>query len=102
MYDGQTGLLVEYLQFTKLDVDETKENIIKHKLDTPFNYIDENDAAQLYQTYLESFNLDNSFLTNYMNKYNELFQSNVKSETIQEKNNNVFGYIQDIQNYCLV
>ena len=97
LHDGQTGLLVEYLQFTKLDVDETKENIIKHKLDTLFNYIDENDAAQLYQTYLESFNLDNSFLTNYMNKYNELFQSNVKSETIQEKNNNVFGYIQDIQ-----
>ena len=97
LHDGITDLIEENLKDIHTEINETKENIIKHKLDTLFNYIDEKDAAELYKTYLEDFNLDNNVLTMYLGKRSQVFHSEVKEKAINEKNEKLYSYVQDIQ-----
>jgi hypothetical protein len=97
LHDGITDLIEEHLKDIQTEINETKENIIKHKLDTLFNYIDEKDAAELYKTYLEDFNLDNNVLTMYLGKRSQVFHSEVKEKAINEKNEKLYSYVQDIQ-----
>ena len=97
LHDGITDLIEVHLKDIQIEINETKENIIKHKLDTLFNYIDEKDAAELYKTYLEDFNLDNNVLTMYLGKRSQVFHSEVKEKAINEKNEKLYSYVQDIQ-----
>ena len=97
LHDGITDLIEVHLNDIQKEINEAKENIIKHKLDTLFNYIDEKDAAELYKTYLEDFNLDNNVLTMYLGKRNQVFHSEVKEKAVNEKNEKLYSYVQDIQ-----
>ena len=97
LFDGQTALLEEYLEITKEDFNEAKENIIKHKLNTLFNYIDEEQSAELYKTFMEEYNLMNKYLHDLYKKYDNIYFNEVRESTVEDKNKKIFGYMQDIE-----
>ena len=97
LHDGGTFLLSDSLKDTYDNLSEIKENIIKHKLDTLFNYVDEETAADLYKTLLEDFNLTNTFYQKYLKQTEEIFNSKVRSNTIKEKTENLNVKLQSME-----
>lgn len=97
LFDGETSLMEEYLEIGIEDFNESKENIIKHKLDTIFNYIDESESSEIYKTFLEEYNLLNKYMHDLKRNFDNIYFNDIRDDTIADKNKKIFGYIQDIQ-----
>jgi len=72
------------------DVEKEKTNIIKHKLDTLFNYISEKESMELYKQSLEAYHLEVDILKLEKERYQDLYEDPVKKEAIVKKRKRIF------------
>lgn len=97
LFDGKSYPLDETYELTKEDYHENKESIIKHKLNTLFGFIDEDKSSDMYKTYMEEYNLLSKFYNDLIKKYDNIYFSPIREETVQTKNKNVFKHLEDIK-----
>ena len=86
-------LLVEM----KEEVEDFKEAIIRQKLDTLFNYIDESESVERFKKAIEGFNDVNMLYKELNDKNNELYHNRDKKELIDKKKSDIFVLIEKIR-----
>ena len=74
------------LNINELLKDDTKNEIIRQKMDTLFSYISENQSAQLFTKKIQEYNNDSKLFANNLSLYNDLYNNQHKTEMIQKKN----------------
>ena len=75
-----------YINLFKTEVEELKDNIIKQKLDTIFNYINEVQSMKLFKENITQYNQDNSVLKTILNEYADKNNNPIRESKIKEKN----------------
>ena len=85
IFAGNFSDLYSYYALFKDNVEDNKENIIKHKLDTLFNYTSEGEALQLFKKEMESYSGNNILLKDLSKTYNDLYDNEERSIKIAEK-----------------
>jgi hypothetical protein len=71
------------------EVEELKEKIIGRKLDTLFNYVNENKAISIFKKELEDYNFTNSMYKELYEKNIELYNDPIRKELIVKKENEI-------------
>jgi hypothetical protein len=71
------------------EVEESKEKIIARKLDTLFNYVNENKAISIFKKELEDYNFTNSMYKQLYEKNIELYNDPIRKELIVKKENEI-------------
>ena len=92
-FDSLQTKLYEYKDF----LEETKDTIIRQKLDTLFNYVDERKSIKKFKQELEDYNILSGALKNLLDTHNENFNNPHKKELIQKKQEIIFEYIENIK-----
>ena len=67
------------------DMDELKQRIICHKLNTVFEYISEDQSAKLFEKEIELFNATSKQVTELLDIYNSKYHNIDKEEKINQK-----------------
>jgi hypothetical protein len=86
-----------YMYLYKDQMEKEKEDIIKHKLDTLFGHISEEQSVKLFKTKLESFNLTSELYNEVVKRNNELYNNPQKKEDIQKKQKQTYEISDQIQ-----
>jgi hypothetical protein len=86
-----------YMYLYKEQMEKEKEEIIKHKLDTLFGHISEEQSVKLFKTKLESFNLTSDLYNEVVKRNNDLYNNPQKKEDIQKKQKQTFEISDQIQ-----
>ena len=82
---------------TKKYIEDLKIDIIRHKLDTLFNYIDEKESIELFNDTMNLFNVDNAEYKYILDNYDENYNNKHKNEMIQDKKDKIFKLIENIR-----
>ena len=85
IFAGEFGNIDSYLTTFQELIQNNKEEIIKQKLDTLFNYIDERESIVLFKQKLEEYTESNTFLKELNNEYINIFFNEEKKEKMQKK-----------------
>jgi hypothetical protein len=80
-------------------LEETKENIIKQKMDTLFQYISEEKSADLFEKQMNFFENNLELINKYTTQYNEMYFNEWKKNRIQEKQREIQEYLLKVQEY---
>ena len=91
IYVGDSNMQLNYmLEIFREDSEELKDNIIRQKLDTLFNYTTEQESIKLFKEELEKYNSDSSIYKKLLDKKNDLYHSIDKKHLIEKKNDEIF------------
>ena len=101
IFAGEFGSIDSFLTTFHDVVQNSKEEIIKQKLDTLFNYINEKDAIVLFKKQLEEYTESNTFLKELKEEYVDIFFNEERKEKLQKKTEHV-GKIQERFNDLIV
>jgi hypothetical protein len=85
LYRGHYSDEESLLYIFKNVVDEAKEKIVRQKLDTLFEYINDKVAAQRFKKELENYNLESSVYNEILQSFNEKYYSKTKRDAVNEK-----------------
>jgi hypothetical protein len=80
-------------------LEETKENIIRQKMDTLFNFISEEKSAELFKDQLSLFQKNAQIVEKYRKKYEDMFFSSHKKEIIQQKKVKIQDKLIELNTY---
>jgi hypothetical protein len=94
IFAGEFGSLDNLLSNFQGAIQDKKQDIIKQKLDTLFNYIGEREAILLFKHQLEEYTEINTFLKNLIDEYTMLNFNEEKKEKVQKKLAHI-GLIQE-------
>jgi len=83
------------LDLYREDIDFLKDSIIKQKLDTLFDYTNENQTTQLFKKGLDAYNGDSVIYKEILDKYNSLYENHYKMDLIADKNGQIFRLIEN-------
>lgn len=92
-FDSTQRALYEYKEF----LDHSKDTIIRQKLDTLFNYIDEGKSIKKFKKELDDYTILSGAMKDLFDKDNENFNNPEKKELIQKKREIIFEYIENIK-----
>jgi hypothetical protein len=73
------------LYIFKNAVDDAKEKIVRQKLDTLFEYINDKVAAQRFKKELDNYTLESSVYSEISQSFNEKYYSKTKRDAVNEK-----------------
>ena len=91
IFVGDSNLQLNYiLEVFREDNEELKDNIIRQKLDTLFNYTTEQQSIQLFKRELEKFNSNSNIYKSLLDKNNDLYHSVDRIRLIEKKNDEIF------------
>jgi hypothetical protein len=97
IFVGDSKMQLNYiLQIFREDNEELKDNIIRQKLDTLFNYTTEQESIKLFKKELEEFNSNSSIYKKLLDRNDELFHSIDKKHLIEKKNDEIFHLIERV------
>lgn len=82
----------------KEDIDTVKDNIIKQKLDTLFNYTSEEQSVSLFKKELKVYNENSTMYKTYLDKYNELYNNEERDNIVKKKQTHMFTMIEASRN----
>lgn len=85
IFAGEFGSLDKFLSSFQEDIQDKKQDIIKQKLDTLFNYIGEREAISLFKEKLEEYTEVNTFLKSLIEEYTMLNFNEERKEKVQKK-----------------
>lgn len=74
--------------------DETRDIVIRQKLDTLFDYVTEEDAVKLFKTQSELYMSNESLYNDYLERYNEMYNNTDTARRINEKQTNLFSMFE--------
>jgi hypothetical protein len=87
----------ETLYAMREQLEETKENIIRLKMYTLFQYIPEEKSADLFQKQITFFKNNSELVEKYTAQYNEMYFNDWKKERIQEKQLEIQEHLLKVQ-----
>lgn len=97
IFVGESNMQLNYmLEIFHQDSEETKDNIIRQKLNTLFNYTSEERSIQLFKQELEKYNSNSNIYKSFIDKNNELFHSVDKKRLIEKKNDEIFHLTESV------
>jgi len=85
IFAGVFSDLYYYLTMFQDLVEESKSNMIQHKLDSLFNYIKEEDSIARFKEIMEVYNGDNEIVRDIKEHYNNIYNNKEREEKIAEK-----------------
>lgn len=85
IFAGEFGSIDSFLTTFHDIIQNNKEDIIKQKLDTLFNYVDEKESIALFKQKLQDYTESNMFLKELNNEYVNVFFNEEKKEKMQKK-----------------
>lgn len=94
---GAFNMKEQMLYMFKEDVDKEKENIIKHKLDTLFNYYSDEAAVKKFKELIENYNVTSGVYEDYLKYYEDLYFSPQKKENIHKKVNKINEILEEVR-----
>jgi hypothetical protein len=98
IYVGESNMNFNYiLEIFREDNEELKENIIRQKLDTLFNYTTEQESIKLFKKELEEYNSNSSIYKKLLDKNNDLYHSIDKKHLIEKKNDEIFRLFERVK-----
>jgi hypothetical protein len=85
LYRGHFSDEESLLYIFKNGLDEIKEKIVRQKLDTLFDYVNDRVAAQKFKKELEKYNFESIVYNELLQSYNEKYYSKPKQDAVNEK-----------------
>jgi len=98
LHRGDNHIFRDTIEEMRKILEETKENIIRQKMDTLFDYISEEKSVDLFKKQLSLFKINSEMVEKYTKKYEDMYFNNEKTEIIQQKNKKIQEKIIEIQN----
>ena len=97
LYAGEYGNLDYLVHFFKDSVQIHKENIIRHKLDTLFNYVDEKKAVAIFKKEFADYTESNVFFEELAGEYGALRFSEERADKIRKKQEEIARIQENMQ-----
>ena len=97
IFTGEYNPIQYLLVEMKEEVEDFKEAIIRQKLDTLFNYMDESESIERFKKEIEGFNDVNVLYKELNDKNNELYHNRDKKDLIDKKESDIFVLIEQIR-----
>jgi hypothetical protein len=97
IFHGQYGLLEEWVQIYKENIEGMKERIIKQKMDTMFDYVDESKAVAEFKEELAEFGQRSQTYADLVKSYGDLRFSEDRARKIALKQEEIYKIQADIQ-----
>jgi predicted ribosome quality control (RQC) complex YloA/Tae2 family protein len=97
LFAGEYGNLDYLVHFFRDSVQIHKENIIRHKLDTLFNYVDEKKAVAIFKKEFADYTESNVFFEELSAEYSELRFSEERAEKIRRKQEEIARIQENMQ-----
>jgi hypothetical protein len=85
LYAGEYRNLNELIASFQEYVENHKENIIKHKLDTLFNCVSEKEAVAIFKKEFDEYTESNTFLKELVNEYTQVYFNEERREKVDKK-----------------
>jgi len=85
------------LTIYKEDMEKTKEEIIKQKMDTLFNYISEEKSVSDFKKTLDEYNKDSKMYKDLLDRYKDLHDNPEKAIAIEKKTQEIYEILADIK-----
>ena len=95
IFNGSCTNLYYTLDIFNTDIDELKDNIIRQKLDTLFNYVTEEESIKLSKKQLKVFNEDSILYKELLDRYNSLYNNNETRELIAKKSEKIYTLLEN-------
>jgi hypothetical protein len=86
----------ESMNQSKTIVESRKDEIIKHKMDTLFGYINKEESSNVFIKKVEKYAIDTAKYEECLNKYNNVFHNLEKDELIQSNERAINELIEEI------
>ena len=97
LFAGEYGNLDYLVHFFRDSVQIHKENIIRHKLDTLFNYVDEKKAVSIFKKEFADYTETNVFFDELSAEYGQLHFNEERDEKIRRKLGDIARIQENIQ-----
>lgn len=97
IYKGSTMNFEEVLYLYKDEVEDLKDDIIKQKLDTIFNYLSEKESIEQFKKNITQYNYQSSEYNELLAKYDEYYKNPVSKEMILKKTEDIYRLIGAIR-----
>jgi hypothetical protein len=97
IFTGNSMTLDYTLELFREECDESKETIIRQKLNTLFNYTTEEQSIRIFKQKLEDYNSESNIYKDLLNRNNELFHNVDKQHLIDKKNDIIFHLNERVQ-----
>lgn len=78
-------------------LDDTKDRIIKLKMDTLFNYVSESTSSKLFKKKMEDFNKDSKIYKDELDRYNDLYNNAHNQELYKSKMETIYELQKNIR-----
>ena len=78
-------------------LDDTKDRIIKLKMDTLFNYVSESTSSKLFKKKMEDFNKDSKIYKEELDRYNDLYNNTHNHELYKSKMETIYELQKNIR-----
>jgi len=85
------------LRIYREDLDNTKESVIRQKMDTLFNYMSESESVIKFKEELEQYNQDNKMYSDLLKRYRDLYENEEWKLVMSKKTGEMYAVIEDIK-----
>lgn len=85
-----------FMDLYKDQLEKNKEDIIKHKLNTLFNFISEDVSINLFKKKMKEYNSDSEGYSLLFDKYSNLYD-NQRKESIKNKQQQIYKILEEIK-----
>ena len=85
------------LTIYKEDLEKMKEEIIKQKMDTLFNYVSEEQSVSEFKKALDDYNKDSKMYKDLLERYKDLHENPEKALAIEKKTQEIYEILADIK-----
>ena len=79
------------------DLDNTKESVIKQKMNTLFNYVSEAESVSKFKEELEKYNQDSKMYSDLLKHYRDLYENEEWTLIMKKKTEEMYAVIEDIK-----
>jgi len=101
IHRGDFNSFLETIIVMRENLEETKENIIRQKMDTLFQYITEQKSAELFKKQLSFFKTNTEMVEKYYQEYLDIYFSASKKEIIELKQKKIQEWLVKLQQHLL-
>lgn len=97
IYNGNHHNHSDLIQLEGIELQTIKQNIIRQKLDTIFNYLSEEASVKKFNEYMEEFTYYNADYNELLDKNNKLYFDEEREEKIRKKTETIYELIDAIK-----
>lgn len=97
IFKGETMNFEDVLYLYKEEIDKLKDDIIRQKLDTLFNYLNERESIEQFKKNLAEYNFESAKYTELVDKYNEYYKNPILKTQVAQKTEDIYQLIGAIR-----